>query len=370
MLLARHQTPGWLKSLKPFLFCSIFGLMALPVLSWQGMEKYSMDFYVLFLTPAFVFVLTPILDLLLGRDEDNPTDYESRTLSMTPYYKLLPILCTPAYAILLCWSAWIVANSHLSFLAQCAWTFSIGTLGGMVAINVAHELIHKNTGFERFCGGFLLSMVCYPGFKIEHIRHHHVMVSTPEDPSSSRLNESLYAFYFRAIPQNFKNAWNHEALRLVKKKIHPLSPLYNELIHWYLLTASIAVVLTLFFGLQGLLFFVGQSVFAILLLECVNYLEHYGLQRRKLENGKYEKVTPRHSWNSTVFWSSLYLFQLPRHSDHHAYASRRYQVLRHHDHAPLHPFGYPTMILIAFIPPLWFRIMNPLVEKWRIDKLS
>lgn len=365
MLIAQHQTPRWLKSLKPFLYCSIFALMLLPAISWNWAQTSNLGIIALFLTPAFVFIITPLMDLVFGRDNDNPTDQEARTLSATPYYKLLPMLCAPAYCTLLFWAAALFSSAELSLLGKLGWIFSIGTLGGIVGINVAHELIHKNSALERFCAGFLLSMVTYAGFKIEHIRHHHVMVSTPEDPSSSRFNESIYRFFLRALPGNFKNAWKHEAQRLQKKGVHPYSFLQNELIHWYSLSALFAGILTFLFGWLGLVFFLCQSFCAALLLEAVNYLEHYGLERKVLENGRYEKVTPRHSWNSTVFWSSLYLFQLPRHSDHHAYASRRYQVLRHHEDAPLHPFGYPAMLLLALVPPLWFRVMNPLVKQWR-----
>ena len=191
-----YPTPGWLRSLKPFLYCSIFLLMLLPIISWQWFEGHKMNVYVLFLTPAFLFILTPMMDFLLGRDQINPTDYESRTLSMMPYYRLLPILCAPTYAALLCWSTYIFTTMDWGFLAQIAWLFSIGTLGGMVAINVAHELIHKNSNLERFCGGFLLSMVCYPGFKIEHIRHHHVIrINTELIKISRDFDVGIFVFF-------------------------------------------------------------------------------------------------------------------------------------------------------------------------------
>ena len=360
-----HPTPAWLKAVKPFGYCLIFALMLLPLLSLYLVDTGALGGLNLYFTPIFVFVITPILDLLMGHDEDNHGPEESKSLSTSNYYKFLPMLCAPCYLLLLVWSCSVYTSGDLHWVAQLGWVLSIGTLGGVVGINVAHELVHKNTAAERFCGGMLLSMVTYAGFKIEHIRHHHVMASTPEDPSSSRFNESLYSFFLRAIPGNFYNAWAHEAERLRKKGLNPYSFLSNELIHWYSLSAAFAIILTLLFGWEGLVFFLAQSVCAAILLETVNYVEHYGLERRRLPNGKYEKVTPKHSWNSTVFWSSLYLFQLPRHSDHHAYASRRYQVLRHHEDAPRHPYGYPAMILLAILPPLWFRVMNPQVEEWK-----
>jgi alkane 1-monooxygenase len=190
-----------------------------------------------------------------------------------------------------------------------------------------------------------------------------VHVSTPEDASSSRYNQSLYNFLPQAYVRNFMNAWKLEAERLKRKGQAPVS-WRNELIWWYGISLLALVAFTVAFGWLGAAFFLGQSFIAFTLLEIVNYLEHYGLHRRKLDNGRYERTTPEHSWNSNYFLTNVFLFQLQRHSDHHAFAKRRYQVLRHHDIAPQLPAGYATMVVLACIPPLWRKVMNPRVEAY------
>ena len=255
-----------------------------------------------------------------------------------------------------------LASGTFSLVGSIGWIVSIGIVGGL-GINVAHELIHKDDKLETRAGGFLLSLVCYAGFKVEHLRGHHVHVSTPEDASSSRYNQSLYNFLPQAYMRNFLNAWKLEAERLQRKGHNALS-WRNELIWWYSISALALTGFTIAFGWLGAVFFLGQSFIAFTLLEIVNYLEHYGLHRRKLENGRYERTGPEHSWNSNYFLTNVFLFHLQRHSDHHAWAKRRYQILRHHDVAPQLPAGYSAMIVLAMFPPLWRRVMNPRVEAY------
>ena len=245
----------------------------------------------------------------------------------------------------------------------------MGVVGGVIAINVGHELIHKNTKLEQISGGLLLSLVSYGGFKIEHVYGHHVNVSTPLDASSSRLNQSLYNFLPNAYIHNFLNAWTLQKTRLAKKGLSLLS-VQNELIWYYAFSIAISLIMGAFFMFlgaefwMGVAFFFAQSFIAFTLLEIINYIEHYGLHREKMSNGKYERVNIEHSWNSNYFLTNMFLFQLQRHSDHHAYAARRYQVLRHHEESPQLPFGYATMFMIALIPPLWKAVMNPRVKDY------
>jgi alkane 1-monooxygenase len=313
--------------------------------------------------PVVVFGIIPLLDLMLGKDALNPDEQSDvPRLNQEKYYRAVTLIWVVAYAALLGWGVWVLASGVFSLLGALGWVVSIGIVGGL-GINVAHELIHKDDKLETWAGGFLLSMVCYAGFKVEHIRGHHVHVSTPEDASSSRYNQSLYSFLPHAYVHNFLNAWKLEAERLKRKGHAPVS-WRNELIWWYGISALLLVVFSVAFGWLGALFFLGQSFIAFTLLEIVNYLEHYGLHRRKLENGRYERTTPEHSWNSNYFLTNVFLFQLQRHSDHHAYAKRRYQVLRHHEIAPQLPAGYATMVVLACFPPLWRKVMNPRVEAY------
>lgn len=337
-------------------------LTPLSMLTSFGLWQITQVSLWLWLTPAIIFVVIPALEQLIGRDSDNideATQFEG--LSGQGYYRWLIILCAPLYCLTLFAAAWVFSTQIEGWLASAGWLFSMGTTGAVIAINVGHELIHKNTKLEQFSGGCLLAMVSYAGFKVEHVRGHHVWVSTPNDPSSSKFGQSLYHFWPRAVWHNTMNAWRLENQRLRRRQL----PFWrNELIGWYTLSSLLGVVMLLLWGIPGLVFFLIQSVIAFGFLEIINYIEHYGLARRQQENGRYEKTRVTHSWNSNFLLTNVLLFQLQRHSDHHAFPQRRYQVLRHHDESPQLPAGYATMILIALVPPLWFRVMNPRVQRY------
>ncbi|MFY1050764.1 alkane 1-monooxygenase [Ectopseudomonas khazarica] len=312
-----------------------------------------------------VFGVIPLLDFVVGRDPANPDERDQvPALEAQGYYRLLSLATVPLLLAMLVWSAWIfVSYAGWSWVGQLGWVLSVGTVMGAIGITVSHELIHKEAALEQNAGGLLLAAVCYAGFKVEHVRGHHVHVSTPEDASSSRFGQSLYAFLPHAYKHNFLNAWRLEAERLQRRGL-PALHWRNELIWWYAISALLLLGFSLAFGWLGALFFLGQALMAFTLLEIVNYVEHYGLHRRKLDNGRYERTTPHHSWNSNFLLTNLFLFHLQRHSDHHAYAKRRYQVLRHFDDSPQLPNGYAGMIVLALFPPLWRAIMDPKVRAY------
>jgi len=344
--------------------------LVLPALSyyWGHLTGYH-DFFAA-LTLLVVYAGVPITDLILGKDPVNPDESQVPALSEEKFYRYLTLSCLPLYIISLFSCAYLLVNwPELSLFGQLAYVASMGVVGAIIAINVGHELIHKNTKLEQIFGGLLYSLVSYAGFKVEHVYGHHVHVSTPEDASSSRYKQTLYNFLPKAYVGNFLNAWKIQKQRLNKKGLSLLSS-QNELIWYYLVSALAACLMGAFFTLMGSEFLLGvgfflmQSFVAFTALEIINYIEHYGLHRDKLSNGKYQRVNIEHSWNSNYFLSNMFLFQLQRHSDHHAYAARRYQVLRHHEESPQLPFGYATMFVIALIPPLWMAIMNHRVEKY------
>lgn len=313
--------------------------------------------------PVVVFGIIPVLDKLLGQDSLNPDEQaDVPQMNSERFYQVMTLGWVAGFVVLLIWGLQVLASGIFSLPGAIGWTFSIGIVGGL-GINVAHELIHKDGKLETRAGGFLLALVCYGGFRVEHLRGHHVHVSTPDDASSSRYNQSLYNFLPRAYARNFINAWRLEARKLERKGL-PALHWRNELIWWYSISAVALALCTLAFGWLGAAYFLGQSFIAVTLLEIVNYLEHYGLHRRMLENGRYERTGPEHSWNSNYFLTNVFLFHLQRHSDHHAHARRRYQVLRHHEIAPQLPAGYSTMIVLALFPPLWKKVMNPRVEAY------
>lgn len=352
-----------LLTLKKYSYLIAMLPLALPPLLLAAGQAASLENLFAWGVPVVVFGIIPVLDLLLGKDALNPDEeVDVPKMNTEAFYRVITLGWVAGYAVLLVWSMLELASGQFSAIGGIGWVISIGIVGGL-GINVAHELIHKDGKLETRAGGFLLSLVCYAGFKVEHLRGHHVHVSTPGDASSSRYNQSLYNFLPQAYLRNFLNAWKLEAQRLERKGEKAFS-WRNELIWWYSISALVFIAFTVAFGWLGAAFFLVQSFVAFTLLEIVNYLEHYGLHRRKLDNGRYERTTPEHSWNSNYFLTNVFLFHLQRHSDHHAYAKRRYQVLRHHDIAPQLPAGYAAMIVLATIPPLWKRVMNPRVEAY------
>lgn len=240
-------------------------------------------------------------------------------------------------------------------------TTAFGMSCGILGINAAHELGHRRTWYEKLMAKMLLLTSLYMHFFIEHNRGHHKNVSTDADPASSRLGENLYAFYVRTVWGSWISAWRLEAERLHKKGLAFWS-WRNEMIRFHLLEVTLLVAIGLVFGLKTLGFFLVAAIMGFLLLETVNYIEHYGLRRQRRGDG-YERTLPVHSWNSNHPIGRLVLLELSRHSDHHYLASRKYQILRHHDQSPQMPTGYPGMMLLSLFPPLWFKVMNKKIQK-------
>lgn len=357
-------TPQHMLLLKKYAYLLIIIPPALIFLSEQLWLAFGHHNLFAFSTLIFVYLMVPVMDHIIGKDAVNPDEEkEVPALSGQRYYRWLTLLVLPLQLVALVYGGYLFMTTDFSWIGATGWLLSVGTCSVTLAINVAHELIHKDTRTEQWSGGLLLATVCYSGFKVEHIRGHHVHVSTPEDASSSRYGQSLYQFLPHAIVHNTANAWKLEAQRLRKAGHSPLS-WHNELIWWNVISIAFAAMFTLTWGWMGLVYFLGQSLVAITLLEIINYVEHYGLHRRKLDNGRYERTTIEHSWNSNYLLTNLFLFQLQRHSDHHANPKRRYQVLRHHEESPQLPSGYATMVVLALLPPLWFRVMNPRVEHY------
>jgi alkane 1-monooxygenase len=251
--------------------------------------------------------------------------------------------------------------------------FDLGIVGSAVGITLAHELMHRTNRLDRALAEAIMTSVSYPWFSIEHVHGHHKRIGTPDDPATSRFGESLYAFLPRTLRGGLKSALEFERTRAVRRNYGRFD-LRNRFVRYAATTTTLWVAIYLLLGPLGLLAFVGQSVVAIILLETINYIEHYGLQRAVVgeRGGKktYERVQPRHSWNSSHVASNRFLSNLARHSDHHANANRPYELLRHIEAAPQLPAGYGGMFLIAFVPPLYFHVMDPLVRAWNAQQRS
>lgn len=327
------------------------------------------------LIPITLFVVLPLLDLLVGKDPNNPSEENFLNLQNEKYFRYLTYVWAFVQVALVIWAVNEVAIHPKPLFEFLLFALSIGLISSGIGITVAHELGHKSTRLEQFLSKMIYMTVCYMHFFIEHNRGHHSNVSTFEDPATSRKGESFYQFYPRTIFGSLRSAWMLETKRLSKLNL-PAFHYRNEMLWYGVITFSFASFL---FGMSSLFsgnlawsalgFFFLQSIVAISLLELVNYIEHYGLTRKEIAPGKFEKVLPIHSWNQNFSVSNAFLFHLQRHSDHHANAGRRYQVLRHYEEAPQLPFGYEVMVLIALFPPLWFKILNPRLEQWEMKNL-
>lgn len=322
---------------------------------------------------GFVFVVIPLADFLIGEDPDNISDDEAVVLSEKFYYRFITYIWTFFQVGFVFWGAYVIAENSLDPLVWFAFTFSFSLVTGGLGITVAHELGHKKSSLERTYSRVLLMTVSYMHFYIEHNRGHHVYVATPRDPATSRRGESFYRFWVRSVFGSYFSAWKLEKGRLERKGENFWS-LKNEMIWYTILPVLFAVLITMITSLlfnrvtwEVPIFFFVQSFLAFSLLEIVNYIEHYGIVRKEVSPGKYERVNPMHSWNSNHRLSNFFLFQLQRHSDHHANAIKRYQVLKHYEESPQLPSGYPAMILLAAFPPLWFKWMNPKLKQWEVN---
>lgn len=304
----------------------------------------------------FFYGIGPLIDWMLGEDLDNPPEEAVPALEADPYYRYLTYAIVPMLWAAFTFSAWFFAKHGLPAHAIVALIINTGSIGGF-CINVGHELGHKRSALERWLARIILAPTCYGNFYIEHNRGHHRDVATPEDPASARMGESIYRFALREMPGAFRRAWQLEADRLTRvgKSAWSLS---NEIVPPMLLTAVYWAVLTLWLGWHVLPFLLLSAFWANYQLTSANYVEHYGLLRRKMAGGQYEICRPHHSWNSNHMFSNLALFHLQRHSDHHAHPSRRYQALRHFEDLPQLPNGYFGMFLLAYVPLLWFRVMD------------
>ena len=305
----------------------------------------------------YAWVLVPATELLLQPNPANLDAAEEEMARKNRWYDYMLYIIVPfQYAALFIFLS-SLETATLHWWEIAGRVASMGLLCGTFGINVAHELGHRIQPFEQWLAKSLLATSLYMHFFIEHNKGHHKNVATPEDPSSARLNEPVYSFYFRTIFYSYLSAWKIAANDCRKKGESPFS-FSNEMVQVHLIQLALLFVIFAIFGGTILIYFVCSALLGIALLETVNYIEHYGLVRKQMPAGQYERAMPWHSWNSNHPIGRIMLFELSRHSDHHYLASRKYQILKHHDHAPQLPTGYPGSMLLSLVPPLWFKIMN------------
>jgi alkane 1-monooxygenase len=314
---------------------------------------------------AFVFVygFIPAMEFIFTGTTENFTPEEEAVERKDIYYDILIYTMLPLQFVILGLYLFTITSKPLLWYEYVGITTAMGLACGALGINVAHELGHRSKKYEQFMAKMLLMSTMYMHFFIEHNRGHHKNVSTPLDPATSRFGESFYAFWPRSVFGSWMSAWHLEKNRLAKMKQNFWNPIHNEMLRFQIIQVLFVVFIYLFFGAIGVIGFLASSIIGFTLLEIVNYIEHYGLLRKQMPNGAYEKTKPHHSWNSEHELGRIFLFELTRHSDHHFNPSRKYQILRHFDDAPQMPSGYLAMIPLALLPPLWFKIMNPRVLK-------
>lgn len=335
--------------IKPYKYLSPFIVLLAAAFAFanKGIVTYIPVIY------AFVFI--PLLELLLKPQTSNLLAAEEEIAKADKTYDFILYAIVPLQYALLIQFLFCFQQPGLTPIDITGRILSMGLLCGVFGINVAHELGHRVNQAEQWMAKALLLTSQYIHFFIEHNKGHHKNVATHEDPSSARLHESVFAFYPRTIFFSYISAWKIANDELKKKNKRWWQ---HEMLQAQILQLLFIAAIYIVFDWKILLYYMAAAFMGILLLECVNYIEHYGLSRQKKDNGLYERAMPHHSWNSNHVIGRLMLFELSRHSDHHYMASRKYQVLRHHDDSPQMPTGYPGMMLLAHIPPLWFWLMH------------
>ncbi len=315
--------------------------------------------------PIVVLGVVPAIDLVAGLDRSNPPDDAIEALEEDRYYRWITYLFLPVQYVGFVAALYVISRGapfglgELAVVDKVGLALTIGTIGG-IGINTAHELGHKREANERWLSKIALAQSFYGHFYIEHNRGHHVRVATPEDPASSRLGESFYAFWPRTVLGSLRSAWGIERRRYARKDQHPFRP-GNDVLNAWLMSAVLFGGLVAWLGVGIVPYLLVQAVVGFSLLEVVNYMEHYGMLRQKVGDGRrrrYERVDPSHSWNSNNIATNVLLYHLQRHSDHHANPTRRYQTLRDFEESPVLPTGYAGMIVLALVPPLYFRVMD------------
>lgn len=310
----------------------------------------------------FAFIILPLLEIILPRNSHNHSEAEYNDKAHSWFFDALLYVNIPIVAYLL----YLYFANIPNFNGAIDWIGNTGSMGLLLAtsgINVAHELGHKNSKWARMAAKTLLLPSHYMHFIIEHNLGHHLNVSTPEDPATARKNENIYFFWVRSTFQSYLSAWQIEN-KMQSKKDRTVFSLRNRMIQFSIIHVAYLLAVYFSFGMTGLYAAIVMGIISFLILETINYIEHYGLVRKKKANGKYEVVTHIHSWNSDHQLGRIILYELTRHSDHHYKSNKKYQLLVSHEGSPELPFGYPGSLILTLVPPLWFWVMNKRVEMW------
>ena len=332
---------------------------SIPLVCFFGLILKS---YWTWATPIFAFVCIPILELIFPVDTSNLKPGQADSRLKQKVFDWLLYLNLPIVFALLIFGLFTVVDTALETYEFIGLIFSVGIVLGVNGINVAHELGHRQATNERYIGKALLLPSFYMHFYIEHNFGHHLHAATPEDPATAKYNQSVYSFWLTSTIRQYFNAWKIQN-KLLKNNHRSFLSIKNDMLWYSVFQILYVATIYMYLGKSALIFALLAGVVGFVLLETVNYIEHYGLLRLKTKSGRYERVKEIHSWNSNHVIGRIVLYELTRHSDHHYKSSKKYQVLDCHDESPQMPYGYPTSMVLAMIPPLWFGIMNKRVPK-------
>ena len=340
-----------MKDLK-YLFAYTVPLSVYASFISSGIWTFSSVFY--------VFIVIPLLDLIFGESKENLSDDELSSLDHKWIFDLMLYLNFPIVFGLLYLILFNIHSQSYEIYELVGLALSSGILLATNGINVAHELGHRKPLFDRLMSQALYLPCLYMHFYIEHNFGHHLKVATPEDGATAKFNQSVYSFWFTSVTRQYISAWKIQ-MQMLQRDGQSFFSLKNNMLIYHLIQTSYLIGIYLLFSYKVVLFAVVIGVIAFLFLECINYIEHYGLRRFKNKSGRYERVQLHHSWNSNFNLGRITLYELTRHSDHHYKSSKKYQTLKSYEESPTLPLGYPASILLSFIPPLWFWVMNPRV---------
>ncbi|MEO6348050.1 MAG: alkane 1-monooxygenase [Aquaticitalea sp.] len=332
---------------------------SIPIMAFVGLYYQGM---LSFLTPFYGFVLIPILELLFPVDTYNFSQEESKNRLKNKLFDWLLYFNLPVVYGLVVLALVVVTTTNLETYEFVGLIVSVGIVLGVNGINVAHELGHRQTTNERFIGKALLLPALYMHFYIEHNFGHHLHAATKEDAATARYNQTVYGFWMTSVFRQYLSAWKIQ-MNILKRKESRFLGIDNDMLWYAVLQLMYLMGVFLIFGKTGFIFALFAGISGFILLETVNYIEHYGLIRSKLPSGRYDRVREIHSWNSNHVIGRIVLYELTRHSDHHYKTSKKYQILDCHDESPQMPYGYPTSMVLAMVPPLWFAIMNKRIPK-------
>ena len=337
-----------------YLFAYTVPLAAYVSFQSTGIWTYTLVFY--------AFLIIPLLDIIAGESSENLAEEDVSYKKTKWVFDLMLYLNVPLVFGLLFLAFFNVATQDYSTVEYVGLAISGGIFLATNGINVAHELGHRKAYIDRFISKCLYMPCLYMHFYIEHNFGHHLNVATPEDGATARYNQTVYGFWITSVSRQYISAWKLQ-LQLLKRKNKPFLSIQNDMLWYHLIQPAYLASIYFLFSWDVMLFAGLVGVVAFLFLECINYIEHYGLRRMKTKSGRYERVQPYHSWNSNFNVGRIALYELTRHSDHHFKSTKKYQTLNSHKESPNLPAGYPASILMSFFPPLWFWVMNPLIPE-------